>query len=114
MAVGYIPDIGQVVWLTLDPTQGHEQQARRPFLILTPQRYNDKTSLAVGCPITNETKGYPFEVPILGANNVTGFVLADHVKRVDWRVRRAEYKDTVDPRTVVSVLSLIKKLLGIQ
>ena len=113
MVADYIPDIGDVVWLTLDPTKGHEQQGRRPFLVLTPSAYNDKTSLAVGCPVTNEAKGYPFEVAITGARGVAGVVLADQVKSVDWRSRRAELVGRLDAKTLQRVRAFIKRLLSI-
>lgn len=113
MVSGYIPDVGDVVWITLDPTKGHEQQGRRTFLVLTPKAYNDKTSLIVGCPTTNQIKGYPFEIPATGSTDVTGVVLCDQVKNLDWRARRAEFKGHVDTETVNGVKSLIKKLLAI-
>jgi len=108
-----VPDIGEVVWLTLDPTRGHEQQGRRPFLVLTPKGYNDKTSLVVGCPVTNEAKGYPFEVSVSGTADVTGVILADQVKSLDWRARQADLKGRVDLKTVQLVRSLVKRLLNI-
>ena len=113
MVADYIPDVGDVVWLTLDPTKGHEQQGRRPFLVLTPRGYNDKTSLAVGCPITNHAKGYPFEVILSGSKHLTGVVLSDQVKSLDWRFRQAQFKARADSNTVQSVRSLVKRLLGI-
>ena len=106
----YTPDTGDVVWLTLDPTVGHEQQGRRPALILTPRAYNARTSLAVCCPVTNQAKGYPFEVAIKG-QNVTGVVLVDQVKRLDWVTRRADLKGTVDQGTLSDVRALLKTLL---
>lgn len=111
MVANYIPDIGDVVWLTLDPTKGHEQQGRRTFLVLTPTGYNDKTSLCVGCPVTNKAKGYPFEIAVSGTQDVTGVVLSDQVKSLDWRARNADFIAKVDMKTVQSVLALVKRLL---
>ena len=108
-----IPDAGDVLWLELDPTQGHEQSGRRPFLVLTPGDYNGKTSLVVGCPITSRSKGYPFEVPVTGVAGVAGFILSDHVKSLDWRVRRGEIAGKVDRATTDAVRSLVKRLLRI-
>jgi mRNA interferase MazF len=99
--------------LTLDPTKGHEQQGRRTFLVLTPKSYNEKTSLAVGCPITNKTKGYPFEVAVSGIAAVTGVVLADQVKSLDWRARQADFIASLDAATVARVRVYIKTLLRI-
>ena len=111
VAGGYVPDIGDVVWLTLDPTQGHEQRGRRPALILTPLQYNARTSLAVCCPITNQVKGYPFEVPVSGDPTVSGVVLVDQVKSLDWVTRQADLMGRVDHATLDGVRTLLKTLL---
>uniref|UniRef100_E6Q6J3 Toxin of the ChpA-ChpR toxin-antitoxin system,endoribonuclease n=1 Tax=mine drainage metagenome TaxID=410659 RepID=E6Q6J3_9ZZZZ len=108
------PDEGDVIWLTLDPTLGHEQQGRRPFLVLTPRGYNQKTSLVLGCPITSKSKGYPFEVRVSGVDALAGVALADQLKSLDWRVRRAEIAGRVDVATTDAVRSLVKRLLAIR
>jgi mRNA interferase MazF len=73
---GYCPDTGDFVWLTFDPQAGHEQAGRRPALVLSPGIYNSKSGLALVCPITNQAKGYPFEVPVSGGQGPTGVILA--------------------------------------
>ncbi|MGC8484970.1 MAG: endoribonuclease MazF [Candidatus Baltobacteraceae bacterium] len=108
-----VPDDGDVLWLTLDPTQGHEQHGRRPFLVLTPREYNQKTSLVVGCPITTKSKGYPFEVQVQGVESVVGVALADQLKSLDWRMRNAAIAGKADPATTDAVRSLIRRLLAI-
>jgi mRNA interferase MazF len=109
----YVPDVGDVVWLSLDPQAGHEQAGRRPFLVLTPKAYNDKTSLVVGCPVTSRSKGYPFEVPLKTKGTVGGVVLADHVKSLDWRRRNAEFASAADPASLRGAKALIATLLGL-
>lgn len=86
----YVPDRGDVVWLTLDPQAGHEQAGRRPAVVLSPASYNEKVGLGLFCPITSRVKGYPFEVVVPSRLKVSGAVLADQVKSLDWRARRAE------------------------
>ncbi|OGL44051.1 MAG: mRNA-degrading endonuclease, partial [Candidatus Schekmanbacteria bacterium RBG_13_48_7] len=86
-----IPDRGDVVWLTFNPHAGHEQSGRRPALVLSPASYNSKTGLAIINPITNQIKGYPFEVAIPEGFAVSGVVLSDQVKSLDWCARNAEY-----------------------
>lgn len=76
----YVPDTGDVVWLTFTPQAGHEQTGRRPALVLSPRSYNEKTSLALFCPITSRVKGYPFEVSLPNAGPITGVVLADQIR----------------------------------
>ena len=86
----YVPDRGDIVWLTFDPRAGREQAGRRPALILSPASYNGKVGLALACPITSRVKGYPFEVPLPRSLAVSGVVLSDHIKSLDWRARKAE------------------------
>jgi mRNA interferase MazF len=86
----YVPKCGDAVWITLNPQAGHEQTGRRPAVVLSPEAYNFKVGLAILCPITNQIKGYPFEVLIPDGLSVKGAILADQVKSLDWLERKAE------------------------
>ena len=86
----YVPDRGDAVWLSFSPRAGHEQSGRRPAIVLSPAAYNRKVGLAIFCPITNQIKGYPFEVLIPHGLTVTGAILSDQVKSLDWRAREVE------------------------
>jgi mRNA-degrading endonuclease toxin of MazEF toxin-antitoxin module len=70
----YVPDRGDVVWLSFNPQARHEQAGRRPALVLSPASYNGRVGLALLCPVTNQAKGYPFEVP-LPADDLTDALL---------------------------------------
>ena len=87
MSATYVPETGDLVWLSFDPQAGREQAGRRPALVLSPRTYNAKSGLALVCAVTNQVKGYPFEVPVPEASGATGVILADHVKSVDWKTR---------------------------
>ncbi len=89
--MAYIPDRGDVVWLDFNPQAGHEQAGKRPAFVLSPAAYNQKVGLALLCPVTNQIKGYPFEVDIPENLKVTGTVLADQIKSLDWRARNAKF-----------------------
>ena len=91
----YVPRRGDVIRLDFDPQKGHEQAGRRPALVLSPTDYNRTVGLAVVCPITNEKKGYPWEADIPDNNFVSGVVLSDQMKSLDWRERRAEFVCTL-------------------
>lgn len=110
----YVPQSGDVVWLEFDPQAGHEQKGVRPALVLSPAGYNAKTGMIVCCPITNQIKGYPFEVEIAGNPDVTGAVLADQVKSLDWQARNARHKGTVSVDQMQLVRGKIKALLNIK
>jgi mRNA interferase MazF len=87
--MAFVPDRGDAIWLTLSPQAGHEQAGRRPAVVLSPKAYNQKAGLAIVCPITQQVKGYPFEVIIPGSLAVTGAILSDQVTSLDWRARQA-------------------------
>ena len=109
----YVPDAGDLVWLTFDPQAGHEQRGRRPALILSPRIYNAKALLAIACPITGHAKGYPFEVALPAGGKVTGVVLADHVQHLDWSARRAEFAGTASVDVLTDVRERLRVLLGL-
>ena len=88
--MSYTPHRGDIVWLNFTPQVGHEQMGTRPALVLSPEKYNKKTGLAVCCPITSNIKGYPFEV-VFSGKKIKGAVLADHLKILDWKVRKAKF-----------------------
>ena len=108
----YVPQRGDVVWLSFDPQAGHEQAGRRPAVILSPAAYNSRVGLALFCPITNQAKGYPFEVPLPSGLRVRGVVLADQVKSLDWRVRRAELIGALPSETITGILAKLMLLIS--
>jgi mRNA interferase MazF len=112
MARRYIPARGDAVWITLNPQAGHEQAGRRPALVLSPSAYNGKVGLAILCPITSQVKGYPFEVAIPSGLKLTGVVLADQVKNLDWRVRKAEFICKLPRKATEEVLRKLGTLLA--
>ncbi len=107
----YVPDRGDVVWIDFTPQAGHEQAGRRPGLVISPAAYNGKVGLALLCPITSQIKGYPFEVAIPAGVKMSGVVLSDHVKNLDWRARRATFGCKLSRRTVRAVLDKLGTLL---
>jgi len=86
----YVPDRKDIVWLDFTPQSGHEQRGKRPAVVLSPKKYNEKVGLAVFCPITSKIKDYPFEVEIENSK-IHGVVLSDQVKSLDWRSRNIEF-----------------------
>lgn len=109
MTRSYVPDTGDVVWLEFDPQAGHEQAGRRPALVLSSARYNDPRGMVVCCPMTSRIKGYAFEV--VDSLDPPSAVLADQVKSLDWRARKATRKGRVSLSTLAKVQGLIRALL---
>ena len=108
----YVPQRGDAVWITLNPQAGHEQTGRRPAVVLSPQAYNGRVGLAILCPVTSRSKGYPFEVPVPEGLPVSGAILADQVKSLDWRARNAELICTLPDETIREALQKLGTLLS--
>jgi mRNA interferase MazF len=106
----YVPDAGDIVWLNFTPQAGHEQAGHRLALVLSPASYNDKTSLAVCCPLIKQIKNYPFEVLIGGSP--PRVILADQVKSLDWRSRNARRKGRVTAEQLAEVRAKVPALIG--
>ena len=110
--MAYIPERGDVVWLSFTPQAGHEQAGRRPAVVLSPKSYNQKVGLAIFCPITNQIKGYPFEVRLPTEVAVSGVILSDQVKSLDWRVRKVEFIGSLPEGVMDEVLAKLGMLLN--
>ncbi|HWY85953.1 MAG TPA: endoribonuclease MazF [Gemmataceae bacterium] len=108
----YVPDAGDLVWISFSPQAGREQAGRRPSLVLSPNSYNSRAGLCIVCPITNRAKGYPFEVPLPEGLPVGGVVLSDHLKSADWQERNAERIGTAPAQVLSEVRAKLKPLLG--
>ena len=109
--MAYVPSRGDVVWLDFNPQTGHEQAGRRPAFVLSPASYNRVVGLALFCPITNKSKGYPFEVDVPTGLDVTGTVLADQIKNLDWKARNASFICRLPDETIEQVLAKAATLL---
>jgi mRNA interferase MazF len=109
-----VPRRGDAVWVSLQPQAGHEQGGRRPALVVSPEAYNRRVGLALLCPITSQAKGYPFEVAIPAGAPVSGVVLSDQVKSLDWRARRAELVSALPDAVVAEVIGKLSALLAPQ
>lgn len=106
------PDRGDLVWVSLTPQADHEQAGRRPALVVSPAEYNRRVGLALMCPITSKAKGYPFEVSLPSNLKISGVVLSDQVKSLDWRVREAQIADVAPEKTTSEVLGKLNALLS--
>ena len=110
----YQPDRGHFIFLDFSPQAGSEQAGRRRALVLSPLAYNVATGLAFVCPVTNQIKGGAFEVPIPPGAKVTGVVLSDHLRSVDWIARNADFHGAAPTDLVLDVLARIEAILAIE
>jgi mRNA interferase MazF len=111
MAINYIPNRGDIVYLDFNPTKGHEQRGYRPALIISPAVYSEKSSLALFLPITSQQKGYPFEVLLPEGLQIQGVILVDQIKSLDWRVRQIKFVETLSLEVISEVQAKIMPLI---
>ncbi|CAN5512416.1 endoribonuclease MazF [soil metagenome] len=111
MARRYIPDRGDLVWLQFNPQSGHEQAGHRPAVTLSPRSYNQRSSLAIFCPITSQIKGYPFEVVLPTGLKISGAVLCDQAKSLDWSARQATFAGKLPSGVIEDILAKLTALL---
>ena len=108
----YVPERGDVIWLSFSPQAGREQSGRRPGVVLSPARYNRRIGLALTCPVTSRVKGYPFEVALEGVGGVSGVILVDQLRSLDWRARQAERAGRAPQDVLAELLARLQPLLG--
>ena len=109
----YVPDAGDLIWRDFTPQTGREQAGRRPAVVLSPRSYNEKTSLAVVCPVTRHVKSYPFEVSLPAGSRIRGAILSDHLKNLDWRHRQAKKAGKIPRSVLEQVRARVAALLEI-
>jgi mRNA interferase MazF len=103
----YVPQKGDFVTVTFDPQSGHEQRGRRPALVVSNFLFNRHTGLAIVCPLTNTERNFPFHVAVVNDPNVTGFVMVEQVKSIDFRARKAKCIGRASDGVLAEVLSIL-------
>ena len=103
----YVPQKGDFVALTFDPQSGHEQRGRRPALVVSNTLFNRNTGLAIVCPLTNTDRNFPFHVAVVNDPNVTGFVMVEQVKSIDFHARKARRIGRASDSVLEEVLSIL-------
>jgi mRNA interferase MazF len=106
----YKPKYGDIIWLDLDPTLGHEQKGRRPALVISASKFNLETNLAYVCPITSVKKDYFYRVELVD-QKTSGFVMADQIKSVSWKERKSEFIEKINTETLKSIINLIEVVI---
>ena len=107
----YIPRQGDLVTLDFDPQSGHEQRGRRPALVLSKEAFNRSTGMAICCPITNTDRKIPLHVKVTNQCSLTGFVMCDQVKSLDFRARRMKLIETAPRELINDVLAILDAVL---
>ncbi len=103
----YVPQKGDFVTVTFDPQSGHEKRGRRPALVVSNFLFNGHTGLAIVCPLTNTERSFPFHVAVVNDPNVTGFVVVEQIKSIDFRARKAKRIGRASDSVLEEVLSIL-------
>lgn len=103
----YVPRKGHFVAVTFDPQTGHEQRGRRPALVVSNDLFNKHTGLCIACPITGTRREYPFHVAIPEGEAVTGFVMVEQVRSIDYRARAVKHIGDASERVLEQTLTLL-------
>ncbi|PYP88582.1 MAG: mRNA-degrading endonuclease [Blastocatellia bacterium AA13] len=103
----YVPQKGDFIALSFDPQSGHEQKGRRPALVISHDLFNQHTGLAIVCPITNTNRNIPFHLPVPVSSSLTGFVMVDQVKSIDFTARKAKFIEKAPMELVEDTLEVL-------
>jgi mRNA interferase MazF len=106
----YYPNKGDLVILTFDPQAGHEQKGRRPALVVSNDKFNKALGLAIVCPITNSDRNFPFHIK-LNHNTITGFIMTEQVKSIDYNARDIQFVEKLDIYTLDNVLAILESII---
>ncbi|WP_321777548.1 type II toxin-antitoxin system PemK/MazF family toxin [Sulfurimonas sp.] len=106
----YIPQKGDLVILTFDPSAGHEQQGRRPALIISNEVFNRHVGLAIACPITNTERNFPFHVNV-DSDKLTGFIMTEQIKSIDYTARKVKFVEKVNDEVMAKVLGIVESVI---
>lgn len=110
MVISYIPERGDILWISFTPKAGKDQAGHQPAIVLSHKEYNKRIGLAILCPVTTKVKGYPFEIKI-DFKEIKGVILADHVKNLDWKERKATLIEKAPDNIVDEVITLINTII---
>ncbi len=107
----YVPRRGDLVWIEFSPQSGHDQAGRRPAIVISAEQYNRGSGLAILCPVTSRSKGYPYEQALPRGLGVSGVALCDHLRSMDWVSRHIEFVDVTPPEFLAEVRAKIETLI---
>jgi mRNA interferase MazF len=107
----YIPQKGDFITVTFDPQSGHEQKGRRPALVVSNTLFNERTGMAIVCPLTSVKRDFPFHVAVADSTDIRGFVMVEQVKSIDFRARKAKRIGRASEATLEEVLAILDACL---
>lgn len=110
MVEKYIPQQGDIVVLNFNPQSGHEQQGRRPAIIVSNHTFNKHLGLAFAIPITNTKRDFPFHIKIK-SDNITGYIMTEQLKSIDYNSRKIKFIQKANDEIINQVLGIVDSIL---
>lgn len=107
----YIPQKGDFVAVTFNLQSGHEQKGRRPALVVSNNLFNTHTGFALVCPVTNTNRKYPFHVAISSTSKLTGFIMVEQIKSIDYAARKVKFLEKAPSHIFNEVLSILDTIV---
>jgi mRNA interferase MazF len=107
----YIPSKGDFIVLSFDPQSGHEQKGRRPAVVISNRLFNQHAGLVLVCPITNTARDFPFHIAVPKNSSLTGFIMVEQIKSVDYRSRKAKFIEKAAEETLNEVLAILDAIV---
>jgi mRNA interferase MazF len=109
--VDYAPARGDFIWLNFDPQSGREQMGKRPALVVSHTEFNQQRGFILVCPVSNTKRKNPFYVNIPDGEAVTGILMADQLRSLDYKSRGAELIATCPKDLLLEVLARIYPIM---
>ena len=106
MVKKYIPKQGDIVYIDLNPTKGHEQNGKRPAIVISNDVFNINTKMIIVCPITSNLKDYPTHYILEDSKKIYGSVLCEHIRSIDYEIRNVKFIEKASENDLLSVLML--------
>lgn len=107
----YIPNKGDFIALTFDPQSGHEQKGRRPALVVSNTLFNEKTGMAIACPLTSTNRHIPFHITVPDNSILTGYVMVDQIKSLNFNARKARFIEKAPNDLLDEVLAILDAMI---
>ena len=98
---------GDIYLISLDPTLGHEQQGKRPVLVISPKSFNVVTKMPITLPITSGgrfARNSGFAVEITNCKT-TGVIRCDQPRALDFDARHAKFMEQVNSDVLDEVMA---------
>lgn len=98
---------GDIIKVSFNPQIGHEQAGYRPAVVISNNFFNEKTKLAIVCPITTKDKNFPLHISLDGRTKTTGVILCEHIRTLDLHARKYIRVERLPDDILTTVINVV-------